>query len=124
MDGSGEPGMWVMNKGAVTETKFQRDLGLLRVLWLGMQRVQQCLCCVMAAEHGERLRVFTRILTCAGTSQEGATIDNCNSIAMTDKAVGGGETGKTSAKNHNGLSGGGHHENRERSQTLAATASR
>jgi hypothetical protein len=113
-----------MNKGAVAETKLQRDLGLLRVLWIGMQRVQQCLCCVMAAEHGERLRIFKRILTCAGTSQEGATIDECDSIAMTDEAVGGSETGRASTKNHDGLSGGGHHENRERSQTLAATASR
>jgi hypothetical protein len=32
MDGSGDPDMRIMNKGVVTETKFQRDHGLLRVL--------------------------------------------------------------------------------------------
>jgi hypothetical protein len=124
MKGSGEPGTRVSNEGVVRETKFQRDLGPCRLLWIGMQRMQQGLCRVMAAEDGEGLRVVAQVFACAGASQQGVTIDDRDSIAMTGEAVGGGETGRTSTKNHDGLSGGGRHENRERSQTPAATASR
>ncbi len=89
-----------------------------------MQRVQQGLCCVMAAKDSEGLRVVTDAFTRAGTSEQGATIDDRDSIAMTGETVGGGETGRASTKNHDGLSVSGRHENRERSQTPAATASR
>ena len=124
MKGSGEPGTRVMNEGVVRETKFQRDLGLCRLLWIGMQRKQQGLRCAMAAEDGEGLRGVTKVFACAGASKQRATIDDRDSIAKTGEAVGGGETGGASTKNHDGLSGGGCHENRERSQTPAATASR
>jgi hypothetical protein len=113
-----------MDEGTVMETKCQWDLDSSRLLCIGMQRVQQGLCCVMAAKDGERLRVVTGLFTCAGTSELGATIDDRDSIAMTDEAVGGGEAGRASTKNHDGLSVRGRHENRERSQTPAATASR
>ena len=89
-----------------------------------MQRVQQSLCRVMAAEDGEVLGYVTKVFACARTSKQGATIDNRDSKAMTGEAVGGGETGWATTKNDDGLSGGGRHENRERSQTPAATASR
>ena len=89
-----------------------------------MQRMQQGLCCAMAAEDDERLRGVTKVFACAGASKQGAPIDDRDSIAMVGEAVGGGETGRASTKNHDGLSGGGRHENRERSQTPAATASR
>jgi hypothetical protein len=79
---------------------------------------------MMAAEDGEGLGGVTKVFACAGSSKQGATIDNLDSKAMTGQAVGGGETGRASTKNHDGLSGGGRHENRERSQTPAATASR
>ena len=89
-----------------------------------MQRAEQGLCRVMAAEDGEGLRGVTKVLACAGSSEQGAPIDDRDSIAMTGEVVGGGEPGGASTKNHDGLSGGGCHENRERSQTPAATASR
>ena len=89
-----------------------------------MQRMQQCLCCVMAAENSEGFNGISRISAYVGASEQGASIDDRDSIAQTGKAVGGCETGGASTKNHNGLSGGGCHENRERSQTPAATASR
>ena len=106
------------------ETKFQWDLGLCRLLWIGMQRMQQSLCCVMAAEDSEGFNGITRISAYMGTSEQGATIDDRDSIAKTGEAIGGRETGGASTKNHDGLSGGGCHENRERSQTPTATASR
>ena len=89
-----------------------------------MQRMQQGMCCAMAAEDGEGLKGVAKVFACAGASQQGVPIDDCDSIAMTGEAVGGGETGRASTKNHDGLSGSGRHENRERSQTPAATASR
>jgi hypothetical protein len=91
---------------------------------MGMQRMQQGSCRVMAAEDGEGLRGVTKVFACAGASKKGAPIDDRDSIAKTREAVGGGETGRASTKNHDGLSGGGCHEIRERSQTPAATASR
>ena len=78
----------------------------------------------MAAYDGEGLRGVTKVIAYAGASKQEATIDDRNSIAMTGEAVGGGKTGRASTKNHDGLSGGGRHENRERSQIPAATASR
>ena len=89
-----------------------------------MQRMQQGLCCAMAAYDGEGLRGITKVFACAGASKQGAPIDDRDSIAKTGKAVGGREPCGASTKNHDGLSGGGCHENRERSQTPAATASR
>ena len=89
-----------------------------------MQRVQQDLGRVMAAEDGEGLGCVTKAFAGPGTSKQGAPIDNRDLKAMTCEAVGGGETGRASTKNHDGVSGGGCHENRERSQTPAATASR
>lgn len=89
-----------------------------------MQRMQQGLCCVMAAEDSERLRGVTKGFAGVGPSKQGVPIDDRDSIAKTGKAVGGRKTGGASTKNRDGLSGGGCHENRERSQTPAATASR
>lgn len=89
-----------------------------------MQRVEQDLCRVMAAKDGEVLGCVTKVFACAGTSKQGPPIDNRDSKAMTGKAVCGGETGRASTKNHDGVSGGRLHENRERSQIPAATASR
>lgn len=89
-----------------------------------MQRMQQGVRCAMAAENGEGLRDITKVVAYAGTSKQGTPIDDCDSIAMTREAVGGGETGGASTKNHDGLSGGGCHDNLERNQTLVATASR
>ena len=89
-----------------------------------MQRMQQGLCCAMAAYDGEGLRGITKVFACAGASKQEAPIDDRDSVAMTGEAVGCGKTGGASTKNHDGLSGGGCHENLERNQTLAATASR
>ena len=89
-----------------------------------MQRVEQGLCRAMAAEGDEGLRGVTKVFSCAGASKRGASIENRDSIAMMGEAVGGGEAGEASTKNHDGLSGGGCHESRERSQTPAATARR
>lgn len=86
--------------------------------------MQQGVCCAMAAENGEGLRDLTKVVAYAGASKQGAPIDDRDSIAMNREAVGGGETGGASTKNHDGLSGGECHENLERDQTLAATASR
>ena len=47
-----------------------------------------------------------------------------HSIAMMGKAVSGGKAGRASTNYHNGLSSSGRHEDRERIQTPAATASR
>ena len=89
-----------------------------------MQRIQQGLYCVMAASDSEGLRGITKVFAYASASKQRATIDDRDSVAKTSEAVGGGETGGASTKNHDGLSGDGCHENRERSQTPAATASR
>ncbi len=86
--------------------------------------MQQGMCRVMAAEDGEGLRGVTNDFACAGASKQGVAIDDRDSIAKMGEAVGGRETGGASTKNHDGLSGGGSHENRDRSQTPAATASR
>ena len=86
--------------------------------------MEQGLCRAMAAEDDEGLRGVTKVFACAGASKRGAPIENRDSIAMMGEAVGGGETGEAPTKDHDGLSGGGGHENRERSQTPAATASR
>ena len=96
MKGSGEPGTRVSNEGVVRKTKFQRDLGPCRLLWIGMQRMQQGLCRAMAAEDDEGLRGVTKVFSCAGASKRGAPIENRDSIAMTGEAVSGGETGRTS----------------------------
>jgi len=85
--------------------------------------MQQGLCCVMAAEDGEGLRGVIKGFARAEASKLGVP-DDRDSIAKTGEAVGGREPGGASTKNHDGLSGGGYHENRERSQTPAATASR
>ena len=89
-----------------------------------MERVQQRLCRVMTAEEGEGLRAVVRTFAYEGSSKRGVTIDDCDSIAKTDKAVGGREAGEASTQNHDGLSGGGCHDIRERIHTPAATASR
>ena len=86
--------------------------------------MQQGLCCVMAAEDSEGFKGITRISAYVGASKQGAPIDDRDPIAKIGEAVGGRETGGASTKNHDGLSGGGCHENRERSQTPAATARR
>jgi len=78
----------------------------------------------MATEDREGLRAVVRMIASEGASRYGVTIDDRDSIAMTGESVGGGETGGASTKNRDGLSGGGRHENREPSQTPAATASR
>ena len=78
----------------------------------------------MAAKDGEGFRLVVRLLACGGAFQEGTPIDDGDSIALTGEAVGGGEAGCASTKNHNGLSVCGRHENRERSQTQAARANR
>ena len=78
----------------------------------------------MAAEDGEGLRVVAMSFASAGASKLRATIDDRNSIAMVGETVGGGETGRASSKNRDGLGVGGRHEDRERNQTPAATASR
>ena len=86
--------------------------------------MQQGMCRVMAAEDSEGLREVTNVFACAGASKQGMAIDDRDSIAKMGEAVGGRETGGAPTKNHDGLSGGGSHENRERSHTPAATASR
>lgn len=78
-----------------------------------MERVQQRLCRVMAAEDGEGLRVVVRAL-----------IDDRDSIPKKGEAIGGREAGGASTKNYDGLSGGRCHDIRERIHTPAATASR
>jgi hypothetical protein len=78
-----------------------------------MERVQQLLGRVMTAEEGEGFRVVVSL-----------SIDDRDSIAKTDKAVGDREAGEASTQNHDGLSGGGYHDIRERIHTPAATASR
>ena len=62
-----------------------------------------------------------RLLAWGGAFQGKALVDEGDSIAMTGEAVCG---QLCSTKNHNGLSMRGCHENRERSQTPAARASR
>ena len=89
-----------------------------------MQRVQQRVCFVMAAEDGEGLRVNAGEFACAGPFKEWEPFDDGDAIAMTGEAVGGGETGWASSKNRDGLGVGGCHEDLERNHTPAATASR
>ena len=78
-----------------------------------MERVQQLLGRVMAAEEGEGFRVVVSL-----------SIDDRDSIAKKGKAIGDREAGEASTQNHDGLSGGGYHDIRERIHTPAATASR
>jgi hypothetical protein len=89
-----------------------------------MQRVQQRVCFVMAAEDGEGLRVIAGEFAYAGAFKEWAPFDDGDAIALTGEAVGSGETGRVSSKNHDGLGVGGCHEDLERNHTPAATASR
>ena len=78
----------------------------------------------MAAENGEGLRVVVRAFAYDGVFNRGAVIDDCDSIAKVGETVGGSETGRASSKNRDGLGASGCHEDRERNQTPAATASR
>ena len=78
----------------------------------------------MTAEDGEGLRAVVRAFAYEGRSKSGVTVDDCDSIAKTDKAVGGREASEASTKNHDGLSGCGCHDIRERIHAAAATASR
>jgi hypothetical protein len=78
----------------------------------------------MASEDGEWLSAITRVFTYGGASKQGATIHECHSIALSAEAVGSGKAGRASTNYHNGLSSDGRHEDRERIQTPAATASR
>ena len=78
-----------------------------------MERVQQLLGRVMTAEEGEGLRVVVSL-----------SIDDRDSIAKKGKAIGGREAGEASTQNHDGLSGCGCHDIRERIHTPAAMASR
>jgi hypothetical protein len=80
---------------------------------MGMEGVQQLLGRVMAAEEGKGLRVAMSSL-----------IDESDSIAKKGKAIGGREAGEASTQNHDGLSGCGCHDIRERIHTPAAMASR
>ncbi|HZC80220.1 MAG TPA: hypothetical protein VE222_00630, partial [Nitrospiraceae bacterium] len=64
------------------------------------------------------------VFTYGGAAKQGATINDRHSIAVAGEVVGGGKAGRASTKYHNGLSSGGRHEDRERIQTPAATASR
>ena len=68
-----------------------------------MQRVQQCLCRVMAAEDGEGLRALLKIFAREGGSNSRTSIDDRDSITMVDETVGGCETGRASSKNDDGL---------------------
>ena len=113
-----------MNEGAVREAKLQRDCRLFRLLWVGMQRVQQLMCRVVAAEDGEGLRVVVRRFVDEGAAKQRALFDDGDAIAMTGEVVCGGETGRASAKNHDRLGARGFHVDRERNHTPAATASR
>jgi hypothetical protein len=61
-----------------------------------MERVQQLVGRVMTAEEGEGLRAVVRASAYEGRSKRGVTIDDCDSIAKTDEAVGGREAGEAS----------------------------
>jgi hypothetical protein len=50
----------------------------------------------MTAEDGEGLRAVVRAFAYGGRSKRGVTIDDCDSIAKTDEAVGGREAGEAS----------------------------
>jgi hypothetical protein len=91
---------------------------------MGMERVEQLLGRVMAAEEGKGLRAVVRAIAYEGRSKRGVTIDDCDSIAKKGKAIGGREAGEASTQNHDGLSGCGCHDIRERIHTPAAMASR
>jgi hypothetical protein len=58
-----------MDESAVGETKFQRDCHFCRPMRTGMQRVQQCVGCVMTAEDRERLKVTVRLFVYKGASK-------------------------------------------------------
>lgn len=79
---------------------------------------------MMTAEDREGFRVVLRAFAYESTSKSGVSIDDCDSITMTGKTVGGGEAGRASSKNRDGLGTRGCHGNRDWNQTLAATASR
>jgi hypothetical protein len=64
------------------------------------------------------------VLPNEGSSAQGAMIYDRHAIAMLGQTVRGGQTGGAFTKNDDGLRGGGRHEDRERSQTPAAMASR
>ena len=68
-----------------------------------MQRVQQWLRRVMAAEDGEGLRALLKIFAREGVSSGRTSIDDRDSITMVDETVGGCETGLASSKNDDGL---------------------
>ena len=60
-----------------------------------MQRVQQDLGRVMTAEDGEGLGCVTKVFACAGTSKQGAPIDNRDLKAMTCEVVHGVQPGRS-----------------------------
>ena len=78
----------------------------------------------MASEDGEWLGGITRVFTYGSASKQGAPINDRHSIAVSGEAVGSGKAGRASTNYHDGLSSDGRHEDRERIQTPAATASR
>jgi hypothetical protein len=89
-----------------------------------MQRMQQGMCRPMASQDSEWFSGITRVFTYGGASKQGATINDRHSIAVAGEVVGGGKAGRASTNYHSGLGSGGRHEDRERIQTPAATASR
>ena len=78
----------------------------------------------MASYDGEWLSGVTRVFTYGGASKQGAPINEYHSIALSGEAVSSGKAGRASTNYHDGLSSSGCHEDRERIQTPAATASR
>ena len=75
---------------------------------------------MMAAEDGEEFRSIAD----KGLLRRGMMLDDRDPIAAVDEAVGGSEACRASSENYDGLSVSSCHENRERSQTPAARASR
>lgn len=124
MEGGGELGLGVTDGRTIVEAKLQMDVGQCRLSPVWMQRLQQGYCCAVAAEDGEWLGVIDPMFFAEAAFRQGAPIHDRDSIAQTSEAVGGSKTGGASAKDRDGLGVSGCHENRERSQTPAARASR
>ena len=79
---------------------------------------------MMAAENGEGLRAVPMVFAHEGAFRRRAAIDDRDSIAKVGETEGGSETRRAPSKNRDGLGASGCHEDRERNQTPAATASR
>src|SRR5262249_27014088 len=89
-----------------------------------MQGVQQGLCRVMAPKNGEGLRAVLMVFAYEGAFRRKGGIDDRDTIAEVGETEGGSETGRAPSKNRDGLGAGGCHEDGERNQAPAATASR